>query len=240
MLDSVLFQPIAVADSPYKEKFGIPRQAGLVNDIEVTIRLLPEFCSSDAVRGLEQYSHIWLLFLFSQSMTQGWSPTVRPPRLGGNKKLGVFATRSPFRPNPIGMSAVKLESIEISADSVELRVLGADLLDGTPILDIKPYLPYSDMLDKAQSSIMKRQIPLMQSVVFSPKADQACQLAQTRLQQPVKNQLIEILRCDPRPAYKKNNTEKIYGLQLYDMDISFSISNTEIVVRDIRLIVTES
>jgi len=149
MTDRYQFTPIGVIRSPYREKFGIPRQPGLAPNLISRVQLCDEFNHPDTVRGLEHCSHIWLLFLFSETAEKGWSPTVRPPRLGGNKRMGVFATRSPFRPNPLGMSAVKLIAIEEYEGQVELVVSSADLLDGTPIIDIKPYLTYCDSIPTA-------------------------------------------------------------------------------------------
>lgn len=149
-------QPIGIIHSAFDQKFGIPRQPGLALSVSASIELLPPFASPEAVRGLEQASHIWLIFLFSATADQGWKPTVRPPRMGGNKRLGVFASRSPFRPNPIGLSPVELVAIRNEQGRILLDVRGADLLDGTPILDIKPYLPYSDALPEARFEVAER------------------------------------------------------------------------------------
>ena len=150
MADTFSMEPIARIHSAFGSKFGVPRQSGLVEALSATVVFEPQFRNPDALRGLEGFSHIWLIWVFDQSIRQGWSPTVRPPRLGGNARMGVFATRSPFRPNPIGLSPVELEAIEHTAHSgTVLRVRGADLVDGTPILDIKPYIPYVDCRPEA-------------------------------------------------------------------------------------------
>ncbi len=146
---SYSLEPIAIIHSPFREKFVTPRQPGLTPSIRAQITFNPGFATPEAVRGLEDFSHIWLVFLFHQNWEKGWKPTVRPPRLGGNQRVGVYASRSPFRPNPIGLSAVKLLSINTDQASVSLEVQGADLIDGTPILDIKPYIPYGDSIPEA-------------------------------------------------------------------------------------------
>jgi tRNA-Thr(GGU) m(6)t(6)A37 methyltransferase TsaA len=223
-------EPIATVSSPYKEKFGIPRQPGLANSLVSTIKFLPDFSSPDIIRGLEGCSHIWLIFIFSECVDKGWTPTVRPPRLGGNKRLGVFATRSPYRPNPVGLSPVKLLSAKTHNSCIELSVSGADLLDGTPILDIKPYLPYSDIITTATFDIADKIDLLQQEVFFSSQAIKALFEAEIRLQQPIKEQITELLKCDPRPAYKKNDAEKSYGIKLHDLNIRFRISDLQILI----------
>lgn len=143
---------IGVISSPYKEKFAIPRQPGLVSSAKATLTLTPPYDEPDALRGLAEFSHVWLVFAFHETMDKGWNPTVRPPRLGGNERLGVFATRSTFRPNPIGLSVAKLEGITTRNNQCQLHLSGIDLVDGTPILDIKPYIPYADNVPDAQGS----------------------------------------------------------------------------------------
>lgn len=236
MTSSYRFEPIGLVESPYPEKFGIPRQPGLAPNLVSKIKLLDEFNNPDTVRGLEQCSHIWLLFVFSECVDNGWTPTVRPPRLGGNKRMGVFATRSPFRPNPIGMSPVKLIAIENNDGQVELLVSSADLLDGTPIIDIKPYLPYSDNISGAECDFAP-DIPLLtQELVFSDQAKQVCIEIEAQLNQPYKKQVEELLKCDPRPAYKKNDPEKSYGVRLHHTNIRFRISSENIFVDSIEVI----
>lgn len=233
MIDALNCEPVAVIRSAYKEKFGIPRQPGLANSIVSTVELLPPYSSIEAVRGLEQCSHIWLLFIFSECVDKGWSPLVRPPRLGGNKRLGVFASRAPFRPNPIGLSPVKLEGIRTQGSKVFLDVRGADLMDGTPILDIKPYLPYSDRIDDACYEIADTVKQLDLEVHFSEQAAELCARHPLAKTQDLRLQITELLRCDPRPAYKKGEIERAYGVRLHDMDIRFRIDSDAIHVLEI-------
>lgn len=226
-------QAIGFIHSPFDEKFGIPRQPGLAS-IRAEVELVPPFASADAVRGLEHCSHIWLVFLFSATADKGWSPMVRPPRLGGNQRLGVFATRSPFRPNPIGLSCVRLTNIRCEGDRVYLEIEGADLLNGTPILDIKPYLPYSDSLPDAEFTLASQIERLPQPVIFSEAAEHACRHHGQALNQPLARQISEILRCDPRPAYKKDDSERVYGISLYGLNIRFTIGDQQIDVLGIE------
>lgn len=233
---SLTMNPVALIHSGYKEKFGIPRQPGLASSMTATLELLPPCDDADTIRGLEQCSHIWLIFVFSACVGKGWSPLVRPPRLGGNDKLGVFATRSPFRPNPIGLSPVRLDGIRYEQGTVLLDVSGADLLDQTPILDIKPYLPYSDIIDDALFEIASTIEPLDLPVQFLPQAGQALQHHSRRLSQPLQQQLEEILRCDPRPAYhKQKQAQREYGIRLYDLNIRWLITSDAIQVNSITL-----
>jgi tRNA-Thr(GGU) m(6)t(6)A37 methyltransferase TsaA len=224
--------PIGFIHSPFEQKFGIPRQPGLTS-VRARIELIPPYSNPAAVRGLEQCSHIWLLFLFSATADQGWSPTVRPPRLGGNQRLGVFATRSPFRPNPIGLSPVRLCGIEQAGDRLWLEVEGADLLDGTPILDLKPYLPYTDCLPEAEFALAPTIERLTLPVRFTPSAQRACQLHEARLKQPLARQIGELLRCDPRPAYRQQDEAREYGISLYGLNIRFRITRDRIEVNRI-------
>lgn len=236
MNSTITFEPIAIIHSGYKEKFGIPRQPGLAGSMTATIELLPPCNSPDAVRGLEQCSHIWLLFIFSACVDKGWSPLVRPPRLGGNEKLGVLASRSPFRPNPVGLSPVKLEAIRIEESKVFLDVSGADLLDQTPIIDIKPYLPYSDVITDASFDLASQIETLDLPVTFSAEAQIALQQHTARLNQPLQQQIEEVLLCDPRPAYHKNKPEqREYGIRLYDLNIRWIISESSVQVNDISI-----
>ena len=235
MQDAYTFKPVAVVSSPYKEKFGIPRQPGLAETVVSTLSLQPEYSTPEIVRGLEGCSHIWLVFIFSECVDKGWKPTVRPPRLGGNKRLGVFSTRSPYRPNPIGLSPVKLLDIKTQEGSVELLISGADLLDGTPILDIKPYLPYSDIIPEATFPLADNIQLLEQTLFFSESALTALTTEEKRLQQPLKSQITELLKCDPRPAYKKNDSDKAYGVRLHDLNIRFRITDEHIYVDAIEI-----
>ncbi len=229
MSTPITFEPIGVIHSAFDEKFGIPRQPGLTPSLSATVELYPPFASPEAVRGLEQASHIWLIFLFSATAKQGWKPLVRPPRLGGNKRLGVFASRSPFRPNPIGLSPVELKSIRQEGDKILLDVVGADLLDGTPILDIKPYLPYADALPDAHFALAERIETLDLPVLWSEQAETTLEQQSELSGQPLAKQIEELLRCDPRPAYQRD-PEREYGVSLHQLNIRFRISDDAIEV----------
>ena len=226
------FEPIGVIHSAFDEKFGIPRQPGLTPSLNATVEIRPPFASPDAVRGLEQASHIWLIFLFSATAKQGWKPLVRPPRLGGNKRLGVFASRSPFRPNPIGLSPVQLTGIRQQGDSILLDVVGADLLDGTPILDIKPYLPYADIIPDAHFALAEKIDTLDLPIHWSEQAEQAIKEQSLLKSLPLATQIEELLRCDPRPAYQRD-PEREYGVSLHQLNIRFRISDEMIEVLSI-------
>lgn len=209
---------IAHIRSDFKEKFGIPRQSGMVEELRATVVFEPEYRKEDALRGLEGYSHIWLLWEFSESIREGWSPTVRPPRLGGNERVGVFATRSPFRPNPIGLSSVRLLGIEKEeGNGLVLQVAGADLLDGTPIYDIKPYLPHVDSHPEATGGFAGE--------VKDYKLEVECeeQLLK-RIPAEKRTALLGILSQDPRPAYQ-NDEKRVYGMKFSGFNIKFSVKN---------------
>lgn len=220
-ITNLTISPIGIVNSPYKEKFAIPRQPGLVSAAKGSITLSHDVNNADCVRALEQFSHIWLIFIFHGTQAQGWKPLVRPPRLGGNKKVGVLASRSTFRPNPIGMSVVKLDKVDIVEQKVTLHISGIDLLDQTPIVDIKPYIPYSDSLPSADAGFAQKEPEKALKVTFSRQA----QLALTKYEHslPELSVLIEqVLAQDPRPAYKQNQIdEKTYGMRLYDLNIQW-------------------
>jgi tRNA-Thr(GGU) m(6)t(6)A37 methyltransferase TsaA len=218
--DKILFNPIGTISSPYKEKFGIPRQPGLVTAARSTLTLLPPYNQPETVRGLEGFSHVWLIFVFHGTQAQGWKPTVRPPRLGGNARLGVFATRSTFRPNPIGLSVAELCDITIQGNHITLELAGADLLDGTPILDIKPYLPYADALTHASAGFAPDAPSPQQTVVFSAKASLQCAQKQAQYQTDVRLLIEQILSQDPRPSYQHGQQAgRVYAMRLYDFDL---------------------
>ena len=215
---------IAHIRNDLREKFGTPRQSGLAEHLKGRIVFTPEFRIPEALRGLEGFSHIWLIWLFSQN--EGWSPTVRPPRLGGNERVGVFACRSPFRPNPLGLSCVRLERVELTAkDGPVLHVRGADLIDGTPILDIKPYLPSSDSIPDASAGFTAGLADALLRVEFSPSA--AAMLSQDH-----QETLREILRLDPRPRYH-SDPERIYGMKFGNFNVRFRIAGGAAYVIDI-------
>lgn len=220
-----MFNPIALIHSPYKEKFAVPRQPGLVASATAELEILPPYDDVNAFHGLEEFSHLWLVFIFHKNNqtaeNKQWSPTVRPPRLGGNKRVGVFATRSPSRPNPIGLSLVQFHGIKKENGKLFLRLSNIDLVDGTPILDIKPYIPYADAKPDALAGFAQSEPQALMEVKFSEKA--AKQIELSLHSHPNLQQLIsEVLQQDPRPAYKKNKPDnKIYAVHLSDFNISW-------------------
>ena len=222
----VSIQVIARMHSDFPTKFGIPRQSGLVSELESTIVFEPEFRNADALRGLEGYSHLWIIWQFSEAVRQDWSPTVRPPRLGGNKRMGVFATRSPFRPNNLGLSCVKLISIEeTELDGTVLHVAGADLMDGTPIFDIKPYIPYSDSFPDALGGFTDTAEDYILDVVFP---DDLLRILPASKQQAA----IGVLSHDPRPSYQRK-PNRIYGLTFAGFDIGFKVDENTLSVCEV-------
>lgn len=227
--NSINFSFIGQVNSPYKEKFAIPRQPNLVSAAKGTVVLIGDANNHELVRDIEQFSHLWLLFVFNATQAQGWKPLVRPPRLGGNKKTGVLATRSTFRPNPIGMSVVKLERVEQAQvkgiQQCILHISGLDLLHGTPIIDIKPYVPYSDAIPHADGGFAQTEPEATLTVTFSAQAQ--IQLAKYQQEYSELALFIEqVLAQDPRPAYKQKKTDdKVYGMHLYDLNIQWQIKN---------------
>lgn len=214
---------IARIHNDLKSKFGLPRQSGLAPSLLSKIVFEPEFRNADALRGLEGFSHIWIIWDFSESHVEEWSPTVRPPRLGGNRRMGVFATRSPFRPNPIGLSCVRLESIDLDTpDGPVLIVSGADLMNGTPIFDIKPYLPGSDSRPDARDGFVGEHKQKLLEVVIPEKAIAALG---KRLDKPQITALREILSQDPRPAYH-DDPDRIYTLEYAGLEVRFRADST--------------
>lgn len=217
---------IARIHSDFPTKFGVPRQSGLVESLQAAVVFEPEYRSADAVRGLDAFSHIWLIWEFSESKRDTWSPTVRPPRLGGNVRMGVFATRSPFRPNPIGLSCVRLERIELHPElGPVLHVSGADLMDGTPIYDIKPYIPYADSHPDASAGYtgqvdmqpLRVEIPPTLLGLLPPDKREA---------------LTGVLAQDPRPRYQ-TSPERVYGLEFAGFDVRFTVDGGTLTVREI-------
>ena len=221
---SFTFQPIGTIHSPWKEKFAVPRQPGLIQDGGGELRLLSPYNQPEAVRGLEAFSHLWLLFVFHQTMEGGWRPTVRPPRLGGNARMGVFATRSTFRPNPIGMSLVELKDIRCQKDQVILELGSLDLVDGTPVVDIKPYLPFAEALPDAVASYAQQAPVADMPVGFT--ADVVLQLQQLEKRYPrLKDFIAEVLAQDPRPAYRKEEeVGKNYAVWLLDFNVRWRVT----------------
>ena len=214
---------IARIHTDFPTKFGIPRQSGIVASLRGTVVFEPEYRNAEAVRGLEEFSHIWLLWEFSEAVRDGWSPTVRPPRLGGNVRKGVFATRSPFRPNPIGLSSVRLEKVEIDPQlGPVLHVSGADLMDGTPIYDIKPYIAYTDSHPDAVSGFAPTPADSLLEVVFPEEL--LLQVAENQ-----RKSLIEVLAHDPRPQYH-DDPERVYGMAFGGMEVRFKVEARTLVV----------
>lgn len=223
---------IAHIRSDFKEKFGIPRQSGLVEALRAEIVFEPEYRNADALRGIEGFSHLWLIWQFSQAVREDWSPTVRPPRLGGNTRLGVFATRSPFRPNPIGLSCVRLEGLRLDpALGTVLVVSGADLLDGTPIYDIKPYLPYADCRPEAVGGFAANAPEARLRVEFPEELLQNVPLDK-------RDALIGVLSQDPRPSYHDDPT-RVYGMSFGGMEVRFSVDGGVLTVRSVNVTATQ-
>lgn len=216
MSEPLSMKPIGWVESDFTTKFGVPRQSGLVESLKARILFEPEFRVPEAFRGIEGFSHLWLLWDFSENHRKEWSPTVRPPRLGGNKRLGVFATRSPFRPNPIGLSCVQLERVELDTpQGPVLHILGADLMNHTPIFDIKPYVPYADAHPQAQGGFTDQSEWQKLTVVFPDEL-------QAKLPQEKIVSLVGVLEADPRPKYQ-HDPARIYGMEFGGYEIKFIV-----------------
>lgn len=222
-MQSLTLNPIAIIHSPYKQKFSVPRQPNLVPGGTGVLELLPPYNSPESVRGLEQFSHLWLIFQFDQVPTGKWQPTVRPPRLGGNQRVGVFASRATHRPNPLGLSKVELKKVECHKGKVLIYLGSVDLVDGTPIFDIKPYIAYADSEPEAISGFAQEKPVAPLVVKFNEKA--LLQIQQRENQYPHLQQfLYDVLAQDPRPAYQKNKvSDRVYGVALYDFDVKFRV-----------------
>lgn len=218
------FKPIGIIESCFREKFGIPRQPGLATEARGLLRMYPPFDQLEAFKELETFSHIWIIFVFHCGMRDTWKSTVRPPRLGGNRRIGVFASRSGFRPNPIGMSVVRLEKITRENKETRLYLSGIDLMDGTPVLDIKPYVPYADAISDAVGGFAPHPPESLVQVVFSPEAEAFC-LEKEKAGFPGLMRLIEqILSLDPRPAYYTSTDQKThFGMKIYDFNVEWRI-----------------
>ena len=226
MRDKIEMNVIAHIHSDFKTKFGIPRQSGIVEALKADIVFEPAYRDINAVRGLEDFSHIWLIWQFSEVVGKPWSPTVRPPRLGGNQRMGVFATRSPFRPNHMGLSCVKLEGITYTSDKgAILHVAGADLMDGTPIYDIKPYLPYVDCQLEAKGGFATPFYDQEIEVIF-PK-EQLEKVPEEKSQA-----LWRVLAQDPRPSYQ-NDPERMYGMCFAGLEVKFKVKDRQLIVCEV-------
>ena len=224
--ETMTLKVIAHIHTAFPTKFGIPRQSGLVDGLRGEIIFTPEYRNADALRGLEDFSHIWLVWQFSGAVRESWSPTVRPPRLGGNTRMGVFATRSPFRPNPLGLSSVRLEAIEHRPEvGPVLIVRGADLMDGTPIYDIKPYIPYGDCHPDATGGFTDTAGDFLLNVSFPPAL-------LSLLPEDKRDAAIGVLSHDPRPSYQRS-PERVYGLSFAGYDIRFTVEENILTVREV-------
>ncbi len=225
-MEAVTIQIIARMHSDFATKFGIPRQSGLVQELRSTIVFEPEFRNPDALRGLEDFSHLWIIWQFSEAVRTGWSPTVRPPRLGGNTRMGVFATRSPFRPNNLGLSSVRILGMEQTAEfGTVIHVAGADLMDGTPIFDIKPYIPYADAHPEATGGFTDTAGEFLLTVDFpTPLLE--------KLPAEKREAAIGVLSHDPRPSYQRK-PGRIYGLTFAGFDIRFTVDENLLIVVDV-------
>ena len=222
-MDFASIRIIARMKSDFPTKFGIPRQSGLVEELRSTVIFEPEFRNPDALRGIEGYSHLWLIWQFSEAVRQDWSPTVRPPRLGGNTRMGVFATRSPFRPNALGLSSVRLLGVEHTKEfGTVLHVGGADLMDGTPIFDIKPYIPYGDCHPDATGGLTDTAADFLLKVEFPPAL-------LTLLPEDKREAAVGVLSHDPRPSYQRT-AERIYGIRFAGFDIRFQVDGDTLTV----------
>ena len=226
-MQDVTIQVIARMKSDFPTKFGIPRQSGLVQELRSTIVFEPEFRNADALRGMEDFSHLWIIWQFSEAVRSGWSPTVRPPRLGGNTRMGVFATRSPFRPNNLGLSSVRFLGLEETKEyGTVIHVAGADLMDGTPIFDIKPYIPYGDSHPEATGGFTDTAKDFVLEVSFPEQL-------LTKLPEDKRSAALGVLSHDPRPSYQKDS-DRIYGLTFAGYDIRFTVKDNILTVQDVK------
>lgn len=227
---------IAIIKSPYKQKFGIPRQSGVIERIHSQLEFENDYGSEDAIAGLDEFSHLWVIFQFHQSLRKEWRPTVKPPRLGGQKKVGVWASRAPFRPNGIGLSLGKIVEIQRRSEGYELtRIIlsGLDILDNTPVFDIKPYLPYADAVDDALGGFAKEK-PVPGFVVeFMQLAEEQAAVKSEQFNVDIKSVLSEILSYEVRPAHQHNTSGKVHRMRLYDFDIKYHYDEAVVIVESL-------
>lgn len=225
-MNPAVIRPIAHMESDFGTKFGIPRQAGMVQELRSRIVFEPEYRQAESLRGIEQFSHLWLIWQFSENADAPWSPTVRPPRFGGNVRQGVFATRSPFRPNSLGLSCVRLIAVEeVKECGLTLLVAGADLMNGTPVFDIKPYIPYSDCIPDAKNGFALR--PEFTLEVFFGDG------TLEEIPEEKREALRKVLMCDPRPRYH-DNPQRIYGMEFAGKDVRFRVDGSKLTVIEIK------
>lgn len=216
--------PVGIVHSPFREKFGTPRQPGLIAEVISSVEILPPYDTQEAFEGVEQFSHLWICFIFHKNKARPWTPRVRPPRLGGNKTIGVFASRSPYRPNPLGLSVVEFVGIRKQDNKLFLDIRGADIIDGTPVVDIKPYLPYSDSISRASAGYAERSPEAQLQVEFSEQAQQQLQLARGKYPE-LENLIRQVIALDPRPAYSRDNESgKQYGMKLLEFNVQWQVA----------------
>jgi len=228
-LPARLISPIGIVHSCYPEKFGIPRQPGLVKSSRGRLELLPPCDREEMTRGLESFSHIWILFLFHEAVAQGWRPTVRPPWLGGQKRVGVLASRSPHRPNHLGLSAVRLTGISQEKKGIFLELAELDLLDRTPVFDIKPYIPYSDMITDADGGCIPPPRPGLREVLFTEGAARSCAAYERRTGNRLRQLITETLEQDPRPAGQRGQVRE-YGMALWEVNVRWQAHGEQFLV----------
>ncbi|WP_316369142.1 tRNA (N6-threonylcarbamoyladenosine(37)-N6)-methyltransferase TrmO [Candidatus Thiodiazotropha sp. CDECU1] len=236
MMQPFEFKPIGIIHSCFKEKFGIPRQSRLIPEAEARLEIVPPYNRAEAFRELVDYSHIWVMFVFHESPRDAWKPTVRPPRLGGNQRVGVFASRSPMRPNPIGLSVVELVKLDLSNNSVTLHLAGIDFLDGTPVLDIKPYLPYVDAVPDAESGYAPDAPGERIELSYSAAAEKALEQLPAMEARHLRQLIQGILQNDPRPAYLDEAKRSQFGMRLYDFNIRWEITGGAFHVTELQSI----
>lgn len=217
------FDTIGILHSPCREKFAVPRQSGLAPALKSRIEIFKPYDRDEAFQSLLDFSHIWVLGIFHLAQRDDWQPTVRPPRLGGNERVGVFASRSPFRPNPVALSVFRLTGIERLAGTLYLNVSGTDLVDGTPVIDIKPYLPYADIPSDVKAGYTVNNEKSELSVEFSQQALEQCRQYQTEDKTDLQVLITQLVALDPRPAYRKDKGQRLYGVSLYDLNVSFEV-----------------
>jgi tRNA-Thr(GGU) m(6)t(6)A37 methyltransferase TsaA len=228
-MDGFEFKAIGEMRSCYTDKFGIPRQPGLVKSATATLELLPPYNQPEALRGIEEFSHVWIVFAFHQSARDQWKATVRPPRLGGNERVGVFASRSNFRPNPIGLSVVELLKVQ----GTTLTLGGGDFLDGTPVLDIKPYIPYSDSLPEARGAFANAAPVPVNSVGFAAGLESKIAELETETRPALRQLISDMLSFNPRPAYHADDPDRVFGTTIFDLEVKWTQSENRVTVIEV-------
>ncbi len=235
--DNIQFnlKPIGVVRSCFSTKFGIPRQSGIVPQAGGVIEIFAPYDKNESVRCLDQFSHIWVVFYFHKNAERGWKPTVRPPRLGGKKRVGVFASRAPFRPNHIGLSALELDEIKREGGKLKIGVKGIDIIDGTPVLDIKPYIPYCDAIEGAKGGYADELPEDKLEVLFSEEACRECDIKEAEGYKGLREMSILLLKSDPRPAfYEPRHNRERFVLQLWDLDLEWRVDGDKIILMEIK------